>query len=363
MAFTMKRDEAAGWSLLAGIDARFVTGETNEDVGTFRQREAGGEQRLAGLFAIAEHQADDLSRLSASARMDGWWLDDGRRLETSLASGAQLRSDGYDDRDGLEPSASVEFTRTLCDDLEARVSAGTSFRLPSLNELYRPFRVRNDIVEANPQLDPERFISVEAGLEWKPHEDLTIGAGVFHHWISDAIANVPITDPAEITAIFGTIPPGGSGSIRRNVDQARVAGIEADAEWRPSEQLRFGITGLWSDTRFVDSSEQPLLEGKPFPQAPDLRLIASGEWQALENLTLFAGGEYGAAQYDDALAQRRITDFTSVRLGMAWRFANAVYQIRVENLFDEEIQTGLSSDGLRTIAGPRSLWLGAEWAF
>ena len=28
-----------------------------------------------------------------------------------------------------------------------------------------------------------------------------------------------------------------------------------------------------------------------------------------------------------------------------------------------EIQTGLSSDGIRTYAGPRSLWIGAEWDF
>jgi outer membrane receptor for ferrienterochelin and colicin len=106
-----------------------------------------------------------------------------------------------------------------------------------------------------------------------------------------------------------------------------------------------------------------LLEGKPFPQAPDLRLIASGEWRPREELSLFAGIEYGAAQYDDALAQRRIPDYTSARIGMAWKTERAIYQIRVENLFDGEIQTGLSSDGIRTLAAPRSLWIGAEWAF
>jgi len=362
-ALTMQWDGGERWHFMAGADTRLVSGETNEDVGTFRRRVAGGDQDFAGIFGVAGYRPDDLTAVNASARLDAWWLRDGSRLETSLATGAPLRRDYQDDRDGIEPSASIELTRWLRDDLEARVSAGSGFRLPTLNELHRPFRVRNDIVEANPELDPERFISIEAGLEWQPQENLTVGAALFHHWISDAVANVPVTDPEEISEIFGTIPPGGSGSIKRNVDAARVAGIEGEIEWRPHDRVTLDLTGLWSDTRFSESGRQPLLEGKPFPQAPDLRLIASGEWRPCEELAVFAGIEYGAAQYDDALAERRIPDYTSARIGVAWRTERAIYQIRVENLFDEEIQTGLSSDGIRTLAGPRSLWVGAEWAF
>ncbi len=48
---------------------------------------------------------------------------------------------------------------------------------------------------------------------------------------------------------------------------------------------------------------------------------------------------------------------------MACRTESAINQIRVENLLDEEIQTGISSDGIRTFAVPRSLWIGAKWAF
>jgi outer membrane receptor for ferrienterochelin and colicin len=232
-----------------------------------------------------------------------------------------------------------------------------------LNELLRPFRVRNDIVEANPDLDPERFFSIEGGLDWKPAHNLKLGGSVFHHWIFDAIANVPVTDPNEITAIFGFVPPGGSASQRRNVDEAQVTGIEGEIEWTPAETVTLGLNGLWSETEFSDSDDQPLLEGKPFPQAPELRLIASGEWQVKPQISLFAGCEYGSSQFDDALAERSIPDYTSVRIGASWQIAGATYQVRVENLFDEEIQTGLSSDGIRTLASPRSLWLGAEWQF
>jgi outer membrane receptor protein involved in Fe transport len=362
-AFTMRWADGDGWSVTTGADTRLVSGETNEDAGVFRRRSAGGEQSFFGIFGAAGLEIDEATRVDGSVRLDAWELSDARRIETSLVDGSALRTDFPQDRDGLEPSAAIELTQKAGPNLEARISAGTAFRLPTLNELHRPFRVRNDIVEANPDLDPERFFSIEGGLEWKPRASLTTTAALFHHWISDAIANVPVTDPAEITAIFGALPPGGSGSQRRNVDQARVLGIEAAVEWLPRDDVTLGIKGLWSDTEFTESNGQPLLEGKPFPQAPDLRLIANGEWRATEKFAVFAGCEHGSSQYDDALATRAIPEYTSVRIGASWEIGNGIYQVRIENLFDEEIQTGLSSDGIRTLAAPRSLWVGAEWAF
>ncbi len=362
-AFTTLWDGGGKWTVSSGADAKVASGETNEDVGTFRRREAGGDQALAGIFSAASYQADALTRIDASVRLDGWQLTNGCRNETSLATGMPLRADDQDDRDGIEPSAAVELTHQFRDDLSGNISAGTAFRLPTLNELHRPFRVRGDIVEANPDLEAERFFSIEAGLDWKPAESLKMSATVLYHWISDAIANVPVTDPAQIAEIFGTIPAGGSGSQRQNVEQAQVTGIEGKIEWLPADAVTLGLAGLWSDTGFSKSPDQPLLDGKPFPQAPDLRLIANAEWRATERISLFVGGEYGTSQFDDALASRVISDFTSVRIGARWQVAGAIYHIRIENLLDEDIETGLSSDGIRTLAAPRSLWVGAEWEF
>ncbi len=362
-AFTLLWDDGGKWTYSGGLDARHLTGETNEDAGTFRRREAGGEQTISGLFGAAAYQITSSTSVNASGRLDAWQLDDGKRIETSLTDGSLLRDDIQDDRDGIEPSASIELNHAFQKNLNSWLSVGTAFRLPTLNELHRPFRVRSDITEANPDLDPERFYSIEAGTEWTPEPNITVRGSVFHHWISDAIANVPITDPAEITALFGVLPPDGTGSQRQNVDQAQVLGIEGNVEWLPTETVTLGLNGLWSQTDFTKSSRQPLLDGKPFPQAPELRLIASGEWRATEQLTAFAGCEYGSSQYDDALATRSIPDYTSVRVGLSLQLAAVTYQLRVENLFDEEIQTGLSSDGIRSYATPRSVWLGAEWEF
>jgi outer membrane receptor for ferrienterochelin and colicin len=189
-------------------------------------------------------------------------------------------------------------------------------------------------------------------------------AALFHHWIKDAIANVSVTDPAQIAAIFGALPPGGTGAQRQNVDAARVLGLQAGMEWLPRDEVTVRVDGIWSDTEFTSSATQPLLDGKPFPQAPDLRLIAATDWRVTDTVTLSAGWEYGASQYDDALARRRIPSYTSARLGAEWRATAALtIHARIDNLFDREIATGLSGDGIRTVAAPRSFWLGAEWLF
>ena len=340
-------DEEA-WSFQSGADFRCLSGETNEDVGTFRRREAGGEQSLAGVFFGSAWQANDNDRFQINARADHWTMDEGRRIETALLGGALLRDERYEDRREFEPSASLEWIRHMPHDLESRIALGSGFRLPTLNELYRPYRVRDDIVEANPELDPERFWNAEVGLDWKANAAWKLKAALFHHWIADAIANVPIA---------------GTQSIRDNVDEARVCGLEASAEWLPHKSLTLALRGLWSETEFSSSPDQPLLEGKPFPQSPELRLIADAEWRALEQVSLFGGVEYGASQFDDAMATRLIPDYTTVRLGVMRKIGDATLQLRIENLFDEEIVTGLSSDGLRTLAAPRSLWVSMEWEF
>jgi outer membrane receptor protein involved in Fe transport len=285
-------------------------------------------------------------------------------MERSLSSGTLLRQDLFPDRDGWEPSASIALEHRIHDSLIGRISAGTSFRAPTINELYRPFRVRNDITEANASLDPERFHSIEAGIEWQANDCLTLGLDVFHHWIDEAIANVPVTDPVEIAAIFGALPAGGTGSQRRNVDHARVLGVQGSADWRPDDRWTLRFDGLWTETEFTSSPSQPLLDGKPFPQSPDQRLAGSARVKINHCLSLFGGLDYAAQVYDDALARRRVPSYWTCRLGATWQArSDLAFHARIENLFDNEIPTGLSSGGVRTTGQPRAFWINAEWSF
>ncbi len=275
-----------------------------------------------------------------------------------------LRANYPGNRDDWEPSAALSLEQDLSECLVADLSLSTSYRLPTLNELHRPYRVRNDITEANPGLDPERFYSIEGGLKWTPNSCVSLDASAFHHWIRDAIANVPITDPAQIAAIFGALPPGGTGAQRQNVDEARVYGIQTSADWTPDDRWTLSLDALWSETEFTSSKSQPLLKGKPFPLTPELRLLGNVEFRPTDRWSVFTGIEYGASRYDDALAMRELADFTTVRLGASWQATDSLsFHGRIENLFDEDIPTGLAGNGLLSYGQPRALWLTAELIF
>jgi len=157
------------------------------------------------------------------------------------------------------------------------------------------------------------------------------------------------------------VPPGGSVSQRRNVDEARVWGAETKARWRPDDRVELSLTWLYTHTEFAESTRQPLLEGRPFPQAPNHRIVAGIDLRPDERWQLFANLEYGSSQFDDAFGTRKLGSWWTTRLGASWQATeNLTVHARIENLFDEEITTGLASNGLRSIGTPRSFWIGVE---
>jgi outer membrane receptor protein involved in Fe transport len=85
-----------------------------------------------------------------------------------LATGALLTDQLFPGRDGWEPTARGGAAWRAGGGLTLRAAAYLGWRLPTLNELYRPFRVGADATAANAALDPERLRGAEAGLEWRP---------------------------------------------------------------------------------------------------------------------------------------------------------------------------------------------------
>ena len=355
--------------VVLGADLRFLNGETNEQAGFvdgafLRRRRAGGEQFVGGLFMRGAYGSGRQFSLEGSARIDFWGFRNGERVERRPLTGILLRDTPFADRSGVEPSLSATLNYRFSDSLRVRASAGTSFRLPTINELYRPFRVRSDITEANAALEPEHFHAVDLGVEWTPLERFSYHLKFFHYWIDDVIANMPVTDRAEAESIAGFLPPGGVLAQRRNIEQARVGGLESRLKWRVSSRWNCTLRYLFSRARFTSSPEQPLLEGKAFPQSPEHRVTAGIAGNPLERLHLFAEIEFGSSQYDDVLGERRLGSWWTARLGGEVKVTERMtVQARIENLFDEEVATGLSSSGLRSIGQPRSAWIDVNYRF
>ncbi|MFT6382836.1 MAG: outer membrane receptor protein involved in Fe transport, partial [Akkermansiaceae bacterium] len=339
--------------ILGGFDFRLLSGETNENAGTFRRRRAGGEQDVFGAFATVKYEASPTSRIDASLRLDHWELRDGLRRETSLSTGNLLRDDSSRDRDDWEPTFSLRWEQDLADEWLFDLAVGSSYRLPTLNELHRPFRVRGDITEANPSLQPERYHFLESGLAYRLGDPFSFRFGGFHYWIDDAIANLPVTDPDEISTIFGSLPVGGSGSQRRNVDRSRVYGAEGHFDWAIDDSVTFSGKGLWSNTRFESSPGQALLENESFPQSPAFAMNLAAHYHPGQDWRFSLEVDYQSSAYDDLLGERKLPEFCSSRLSASWQATDDLrLGARVENLFDAEIISGSSNNGLVALGQP-----------
>ena len=100
-----------------------------------------------------------------------------------------------------------------------------SYRTPTLNELYRGFRVGNIVTNANPLLEPERLTSVEGGV-LVGHGRASVRVTAFHNVLDEAISNITLSStPALITR------------ERQNADQLGSSGVEVEGDVRPHPRV------------------------------------------------------------------------------------------------------------------------------
>ena len=227
------RGEANALSWETGADVRVTSGEDQElfryMVGNFtRNRVAGGRTIVAGAYAEASYVAGPWL-WTGGVRLDGWASRDGHRVETNTANGAVTFSDFPANRSGTVPSGRLGVKRDLGEGLYLRAAGYSSFRPPTLNEIYRPFRVGNDITAANPSLDPEKLQGVEAGIGGHAM-GLDWSAVGFLNRLQDAVVNVTIgVGPGTFPGFPGDpVPAGGTLRQRQNAGVINAKGIEAE---------------------------------------------------------------------------------------------------------------------------------------
>ena len=344
----------------AGLDWRRVRGETREhftfSAGNFtRERVAGGTQEVAGLFALHERAIAPDLRATLGGRLDTWRESDGHRRETERATGNVLRNDSYADRDGVEFSPSAGLVWSAAPGWRVRAAAQHSFRRPTLNELYRPFRVGNVITEANAALGTERATSAELGVEWSfPRGTGLLGATVFWNDLRDAVGNVTLYRGPGSFPIVGFVPAGGLGRQRLNLDRTRVQGFELSARWTPLAALSLTADYLYNDATVREATVAPNLAGKRLAQVP--RHVASfgATWSPVKSLTLTPRVRFLGRQFEDDENLLRLGAALVVDLGVSYQLtpACALY-LNAENLTDARIETGRSTDGLVNTGTPR----------
>ena len=190
-------------TLVAGIELRDVEGTSDETAFTAAgsvRAAAGGQQRTAGLFAEDLLRLSERLSLALAARWDRW--------ENDGTGGARAEA-------AFSPRASLLYRAGERWALTAAAYRG--FRAPTLNELYRAFRVGDVVTLANPALAAERSAGAEVGaLLTAAGGRLTARGTLFWMEVDRTIANVTLA-----------VEPGLITRRRENLGRSRSRGVEA----------------------------------------------------------------------------------------------------------------------------------------
>jgi outer membrane receptor protein involved in Fe transport len=354
--------------LTVGTDWRWVDGDSIEDVmdltfGTTptTHRVAGGTQRSLGLFVQDVFTPIPKLTVTASARLDNWRNYDGHNLETTPSTGLPTAGDrpSVPEREDTVGSPRVGALYRLTERVNVWGDVSWGFRAPTLNELYRLFRLGTNLTLANENLGPERLVGGEGGVSVELTPNLIVRGTVFDNRVRNAISNVTLTVTPSLTTLQ-----------RQNLGRTRIWGIQTDVDYRLGEFLQVSGGYFYNQAKVKENLGNAALVGLFLPQVPEHRGSIQAAYTNPRLVDVAFGAQFIGRQFDDDQNVRTIggstepglpgfavVDFTASR---ALTPAVEVF-FGVQNLFEKEYYVGT---GPTLIGTPRLVngGLRVRWA-
>jgi len=280
----------------AGADFRQVDGDSEETAYDAQRgqtptlnRVSGGTQNSSGVYLQDVWSATAKMNVTLAARIDHWRNYDAHNLETALVPGTPVNNQpSLPERDDTVTSPRLAVMYHLTDRVSAWGSISGGFRAPTLNELYRQFRVGQVLTLANPNRGPERLTGGELGANFAVSRDLTVRTVYFDNHMDNPVSNVTIlVNGAAIT------------QQRQNLGETRIYGIQTDAEYRLGEMWRVGAGYLYNQGKVTENPNNTLLVGKFLPQVPENRGSLRVAYVNPRIVSLSASAFFNGLQYDD----------------------------------------------------------------
>lgn len=349
--FELRPPLLEGHDIRVGVDWRRADGELQEEAinavtgRITERRRAGGATDNLGFFLEDDWQIGPLL-LNGGLRADRTSITGGFYRAVD-ANGVPVSTVVAPDRDDWtvtwRAGALVYATRRL----GLRAAAYTGLRLPTLNELYRPFVVFPVTTEANADLANERLEGFEIGFDWQPVNEVVIAVTAFDNEVENAIANVTI---------------GRNLRRRQNVPAIKARGIEG------SVAAKFGQVSLdgslaWTDAEVRGEGASLALDGNRPAQTPEFAASVTLAWRPADGWQVAGTLRHVSAQFEDDLESDVLPAATTLDAFVAAPLTGRLSLIaRAENITDEAIVTR-NQGGSIDLGVPRTVWLGVRYGF
>jgi outer membrane receptor protein involved in Fe transport len=182
--------------------------------------------------------------------------------------------------------------RSITNNVSITASMYRAFRAPTLNELYRSFRLGNVVTSNNPNLNAERLTGAEAGLNVTAlNHKLDLRGTFFWSDIVDPVENV-------------TVDPTSSPVLRQkqNLGRIRSRGFEIDGSLRVTRDVQVSAGYAFTGATVVDYTVPPgavSLLGNRVAQVPRNVFTWEARYWNPTRLLLSLQGRFIGNQFDD----------------------------------------------------------------
>lgn len=335
------------------VQVRDIRGDSDEtaivNARALSLTDSGGRQRFFSGFAQDIWRASKKLNLSFAVHFDQWKNFRAFSATRNLSSGQTTRREFADRREqSFNPRIATLYQ--IDDNFSFIASFSRSFRAPTLNELYRGFRVGNVVTLANENLRAEVADSFDAGLNFIGFgRRLRLRGTAFFSTISRPVVSITLsTMPSLITR------------QRQNVGRTRTRGLEIDAEFAATENIRFSAGYLLADSRVSDFPNDPALVGKFLPQVARQQLTFQSSWRPMSRLSISIQGRVSDSQFEDDQNTLRLRPYFSADVLGSYRMKKG-FEIfaAAENIFNNRYDIGLTP--VRTVAAPAFARIGLRF--
>ena len=337
---------------LAGIDGTHIQGVSLETSYANGMPTAylsnGGTQQALGAFVEGIVQITPRWSLTLAGREDLWSNYDASSIRIPLHGNETVTDYPARGQNAFNPRVSMSYR--LGDRVVLYASGYRSFRAPTLNELYRSFRVGNVLTMANAFLRAERFSGGEAGARTSMlNNRVAIHGSVFGGIVTDPVANVTLSSTPNLIT-----------RMRQNLGRTQAIGVQLGSDIRFTDRITLAMGYQFMNTTVASFPANPALVGNQIPLVPRNIFTFQATWAAPQRVTVAIQGRTESNEFDD--------DQNLLALGSCFVLSATVSRplpkgfdvfLQGENLTNDEYNIGRTP--VVTVGQPILARVGVRW--